>query len=99
MRVFWHNGALMIEPEGEREIRLLSELVGNLNFGKPQGMQNRIPAGDSVSGSEGLFESVVGDHQTVQAASPVSPTTSSMSFPSINCLRWSLTSFALLVVL
>ncbi len=64
MRVFWHNGALMIEPEGEREIRLLSELVGNLNFGKPQGMQNRIPAGDSVSGSEGLFESVVGDHQT-----------------------------------
>jgi hypothetical protein len=63
MRVFWHNGALMIEPEGERESQLLTELAGNLTFGKPSGMQNRIPSGETPSSSEGLFERIGTDHE------------------------------------
>lgn len=70
MRVFWHNGALMIEPEGEREGQLLTELAGNLKFGRPSGMQNRIPSGTSASGSEQLLDAVVGGHE----ASPSSLT-------------------------
>jgi hypothetical protein len=64
MRVFWHNGGLMIEPENKREEELLIELAGNLSFGKPSGMQNRIPSGDTPSGSEGLFERIGTDHET-----------------------------------
>jgi hypothetical protein len=63
MRVFWHNGGLMIEPENEREGELLIELAGNLSFGRPSGMQNRIPSGDTPSGSKGLFERIVTDHE------------------------------------
>jgi hypothetical protein len=63
MRVFWHNGALMIEPEGEREVGLLTELAGNLKFGRPSGMQDRIPSGETPSGSDGLFKGVVADHE------------------------------------
>jgi hypothetical protein len=64
MRVFWHNGALMIEPEGEREGKLLVELAGNLKFGRPSGMQNRIPSGDTPLGSEGVLERLTGNHQS-----------------------------------
>lgn len=64
MRVFWHNGGLVIEPESEREGQLLTELAENLKFGRPSGMQNRIPSGCSSSSSEELFNAVVGDHET-----------------------------------
>ncbi len=30
---------------------------------KPLGTQIRIPAGEAASGSDGLFEAVIGDHQ------------------------------------
>lgn len=53
----------MIEPEGEREGQLLTELAGNLTFGRPSGMQNRIPSGEAPSGSEGLFERIGTDHE------------------------------------
>ncbi len=64
MRVFWYNGALMIEPEGERESQLLTELAGNIKFGRPSGMQNRIPSGETSSGEE-FFDRLVANHETV----------------------------------
>jgi hypothetical protein len=70
MRVFWHNGTLMIEPEGEREGLLLEELSKNLKFGRPSGMLNRIPSGESTSGSDGLFESVVANHEARPCSLP-----------------------------
>jgi hypothetical protein len=70
MRVFWHNGSLMIKPEGEREGQLLTELAGNLKFGRPSGMQNRIPSGDTPSGSEGLFERIATGHEARPCSLP-----------------------------
>jgi hypothetical protein len=70
MRVFWHNGALMIEPEGEREGQLLTELAANLKFGRPSGMQDRIPSGDTPSSSEGLFERLITDHEARPSSLP-----------------------------
>jgi hypothetical protein len=64
MRVFWHNGALMIEPESDREGQLLTELAGNIKFGRPSGMQNRIPSGEASSGEE-LLNRLVSNHETV----------------------------------
>ena len=69
MRVFWHNGALMIEPEGERESELLIELAGNLSFGRPSGMQNRIPSGEASSGDE-FLQRVSGNHDVVPSNLP-----------------------------
>ena len=63
MRVFWHNGALQLVPETEREGKLLAELSKNVKFGKPPGMQDRIPGGNTPSG-DGLFELLVGDEKT-----------------------------------
>lgn len=54
----------MIEPEGERESQLLTELAGGLKFDRPSGMQDRIPSGSSESGSDGLFELLVGNKET-----------------------------------
>lgn len=51
----------MIEPE--RKGQPLTELTANLKVGRPSGMQNRIPSGDTPSGSEGLFERIVTDHE------------------------------------
>ncbi len=53
----------MIEPEGEREGQLLTELAANITFGRPSGMQKRIPSGDTPSSSEGLFERIGTDHK------------------------------------
>jgi len=63
MRIFWHNGALTIQPESEREGQLLGELSQNLKFGRPSGMQNRIPSGETPSSGEGLFERIVTHHE------------------------------------
>ena len=67
MRVFWYNGALMIEPESEREGKLLTELAGNVKFGRPSGMQNRIPLGEASSGEE-LLNSLASDHKAVPSS-------------------------------
>jgi len=63
MRIFWHNGSLMIEPESKREGDLLAELAENLKLGRPSGMQNRIPCGDTPSGSEGLYGALITHHE------------------------------------
>ena len=63
MRVFWHQGGLFIEPEGDQERQALTALVSNVTFGKPQGRV--ILSGSSELGSDQLFESLVGDHQPV----------------------------------
>jgi hypothetical protein len=64
MRVYWRNGALVIEPESEREGSLLSEAVANLKFGRPPEMQNGISGGSTLSG-EDLFDRIVGDHEAI----------------------------------
>jgi hypothetical protein len=61
MLVFWHQGGLHIEPEGEQERRALVALVENAKFGKQAGTP--IPGGSSESGGDELFDAVVGDHQ------------------------------------
>ena len=63
MRVFWHNGALQLLPETQREGQLLAELSENVKFEKPPEMQNRTPDGESESGSETLFEAIITNHQ------------------------------------
>lgn len=63
MRVFWHNGALMIEPEGEREVRLLVELTGNLKLEKPPEMQNSTSGSGCASGGDSFLKLLIGDHQ------------------------------------
>lgn len=68
MRVFWYNGALMIEPEGEREGQLLTELAGNIKFGRSEGTQNRIPSGEASSGEE-LLNRLITDHKAVPSGS------------------------------
>lgn len=60
----------MIEPEGEREGQLLTELAANLKFGRPSGMQDRIPSGDTPSSSEGLFERLITDHEARPSSLP-----------------------------
>ncbi len=59
----------MIEPEGKREGQLLTELAGNLKFGRPSGMQNRIPSGEASSGDE-FLERVTGNHDVVPSNLP-----------------------------
>jgi hypothetical protein len=61
MLVFWHQGGLHIEPEGEQERRALVALVDNAKFGKPSG--TLIPSGSSESGCDELLKALVGDHQ------------------------------------
>jgi hypothetical protein len=63
MRIFWHDGALMIEPENDRKVKLLAELAANVKFESPSGTQDRVPSGESLSGSDGLFEAVVAYHE------------------------------------
>ena len=63
MRIFWHQGGLHIEPEGERERAALVEIVENVRFGKPPEMRQRIPGGCSELGGEEFFEAVVGNHE------------------------------------
>jgi len=36
MLIFWHQGGLHIEPEGEQERQALVALVENAKFGKPK---------------------------------------------------------------
>jgi hypothetical protein len=68
MRIFWHQGGLHIEPEGENERNLLVEIVRNLKVGKPPEMQRRISGGCSESGSEDLFEALAGDHKAIPSS-------------------------------
>ena len=63
MRVFWHNGALQLLPESDREGKLLAELGEQLKFGKPPEMRNSIPGGETTSSSEGLFSGLVCNHE------------------------------------
>ena len=63
MRIFWHQGGLHIEPEGDRERAALVEIVENVKFGKAPEMQQRIPGGCSELGGEEFFEAVVGNHE------------------------------------
>jgi hypothetical protein len=63
VRIFWHNGALQLLPESEREIKLLAELSENIKFEKPPEMLNCIPGGSTESGSDGLFELLVANHE------------------------------------
>lgn len=63
MRVFWHNGALQIIPEGKQEADLLCALTDNLKIGKPPEMQKSISGGESPLGSEDLFEAIVGNEK------------------------------------
>ncbi len=67
MRVFWYNGALMIEPENEREGKLLTELAGNIKFGRSEEMQSRISSGNASSGEE-LLDRLVGDHKGIPSS-------------------------------
>jgi hypothetical protein len=53
----------MIEPEGEREVQMLTELAGNISFGRPSGTQNRVPSGTASSGSEELFNNAAVGHE------------------------------------
>ena len=52
MRVFCHNGELMVASENKQK------------KSRPSGMQNRIPSGEAASGSDGLFEAVIAYHET-----------------------------------
>jgi hypothetical protein len=70
MRIFWHQGGLHIEPEGESERNLLVEIVQNLKVGKPPEMQRRIPSGCSASGSEDLFKALVANHEASPSSLP-----------------------------
>ena len=54
MRIFWHEGGLHIQPESEREGRLLVELVSHLKFEKPPEMRDCIPGGETTSSREDL---------------------------------------------
>jgi hypothetical protein len=71
MLVFWHQGGLRIEPEGEQEKRALVALVENAKFGKPAG--TLIPSGSSESGSDELSDTVVGNHQLGPRSLSVKP--------------------------
>lgn len=70
MRVFWHEGGLHVHPESEHEGRMLVEFVDHLKFEKPPEMHNCIPGGETTSGSEGLFDALVGSHQSVPSSLP-----------------------------
>lgn len=61
MRIFWHQGGLHIEPEGDQERVALATLVDNVSFGMPQG--TIIPSGASELGGDQLFEAVAGNHE------------------------------------
>ena len=63
MRIFWLNGGLQLMPENERERIVLSELVPNIKLGEPPEIQAHIPGGQCDLGSDGLFESIIGNQQ------------------------------------
>ncbi len=71
MRIFWHQGGLHIEPEGDKERVALAALTENITFGRPAGTV--IPAGESELGSEHLFERLIGDHQNSPGGLPGKP--------------------------
>jgi hypothetical protein len=54
MLIFWHQGGLHIEPEGEQERKALVTLVENLKFAKPK----RPLMGSSVDGADKLLKTL-----------------------------------------
>jgi hypothetical protein len=63
MRVFWHNGALQLLPESEREAKLLAELSENVKFEKPPEMQDHTSGGHAALGGDSLLEHLIGQHE------------------------------------
>jgi len=59
-----YNGALMIEPEGERESQLLTELAGNIKFGRPSGCKIASPLA-KLQAAKSSLDRLVANHETV----------------------------------
>jgi len=63
MRVFWYNGALMIDLRANG--KPVTHGTGwKHKVWKTFGMQNRIPSGETSSGEE-FFDRLVANHETV----------------------------------
>jgi hypothetical protein len=61
MLIFWHQGGLHIEPEGEFERKALIALVENAKFGKPK---KPVASTPSETGADKMLKTL-GDRQTV----------------------------------
>ena len=53
----------MMVPEGIGDNQTLQELASSLERTETQGMQDHIPWGDTESGGQSLFDSLVVNHQ------------------------------------
>jgi hypothetical protein len=63
MKVSWKDGSLVIVPEDFTESQELQELEERLKSASPSGTQRRVPWGDTESGGQSLFDSLVVNHQ------------------------------------
>ena len=63
MRIFWHNGALMIEPEDEQEVQLLTALTDNLRSEKPPEMQSCTSGSGQALGGDGFLKHLISNHE------------------------------------
>lgn len=71
MRVFWSNGGLHLEPEGDQERVALLALAGNITVGVPS--ETVIPGGTCELGSEDFYERLIGNHESGPSGLPGKP--------------------------
>jgi hypothetical protein len=58
MKIYWLDGGLKIEPDSERESRLLSELCASVRFEPVELPERKHPVD---SGSQGLIDAIIRD--------------------------------------
>jgi hypothetical protein len=75
MKVFWHQGGLQIQPESEKETKLIADLLACIQFEEPETSPRKTASG--VSGSslscEELFDSIVSNRQVLPGGLPLKP--------------------------
>lgn len=55
MLIFWHQGGLHLEPEGEQERKALAILVENVKFAKPK---RPVAGSSSADGADKLLKTL-----------------------------------------
>jgi hypothetical protein len=63
MKIFWYQGGLHIQPEGEQEAATLMQITKCLRLEIPPEMQSCIPGGEGNLGSQQVFEMLVRGQQ------------------------------------
>jgi hypothetical protein len=64
MLIFWHQGGLHIEPEGEFERKALVALVENAKFGKPKKPVVTTPTEAGAGAGADKMLKTLGERQT-----------------------------------